>query len=205
MMWSPKVVRWGAVAGVLGGALSLVEGLLVLVNPGYWRFDSPSDYLVAAMEGVALLAVLGGLVGLHTRQAGTYGRLGKFGFLAAFIGTVLAGAGHLGGVPFFEFANVGAVFYVLIGLSLGNVLIGGTAYVLGTFVMSAGLVMLGAATMRAGTLPLWSGPALIGGTAGLWAAGNAGGWILFGVAWAVVGYALLTAKGGSAGSSSGAS
>ena len=55
-MSSPKVVRWDARAGVLGGALSLVEGLLVLANPGYWRFDSPPDYLVAAVEGAALLA-----------------------------------------------------------------------------------------------------------------------------------------------------
>ena len=194
-MSSPKVVRWGAGAGVLGSVLSLVEGLLVLANQGYWRFDSPFDYLVGAVEGAALLAVLGGLVGLHARQAGIYGRLGAFGFFAAFFGTVLAGVGHLGGVPFFEFANVGAAAYVLIGLWLGNVLIGGTAYVLGTFVMSAGLVLLGAATMRAGALPRWSGPALIGGTAGLWAAGDAGGWMLFGVAWALVGYALLTAEG----------
>jgi hypothetical protein len=94
-MSSPKVVRWG----VLGGALSLVEGLLVLANPGYWRFDSPPDYLVAAVEGTALLAVLGGLAGLHARQAGTYGRLEAFGFFAAFSGTVLAGVGHLGGSP----------------------------------------------------------------------------------------------------------
>lgn len=40
--------------------MSLAEGLLILANPGYWRFDSPLDYLVAAVEGVALLAVLGG-------------------------------------------------------------------------------------------------------------------------------------------------
>ena len=43
-MSSPKVVRWGAGAGVLGSVLSLVEGLLVLANQGYWRFDSPFDY-----------------------------------------------------------------------------------------------------------------------------------------------------------------
>ncbi len=51
--------------------------------------------------------------------------MGAFGFFAAFSGAVLAEVSHLGGVPFFEFVNVGAVVYMLIGLWLGNVLIGG--------------------------------------------------------------------------------
>ncbi|MDP8973267.1 MAG: hypothetical protein M3N45_08855 [Actinomycetota bacterium] len=194
----PNLVRWGAGAGLLGAALSLAEGLLILANPGYWRFDSPLDYLVAAVEGVALLAVLGGLAGLHARQAGVYGRLGALGFFAAFSGTVLAGVGHLGGVPFFEFVNVGAVAYVLIGLWLGSFLIGGVTYVLGILAMSAGLLLIGVATARAGGLPRWSGLTLIAGTVGLWVAGNAGGWFMFGAAWALVGYTLLTAKGAQA-------
>lgn len=200
----PTFVRWGAGAGLLGAALSLTEGLLVLANPGYWRFDSPLDYLVAAVEGAALLAVLGGLAGLHARQAGVYGRLGALGFFTAFSGTVLAGVGHLGGVPFFEFVNVGAVAYVLIGLSLGSFLIGGVTYVLGIFAMSAGLVLIGVATVNAGELPRWSGLARIVGTAGLWVAGNAGGWVVFGAAWALVGYTLLTTNGAPDGLSAGA-
>ncbi|MDP9455825.1 MAG: hypothetical protein M3Q60_08540 [Actinomycetota bacterium] len=78
-MSSPKVVRWGAGAGVLGGRPVAGGGFLVLVNPGYWRFDSLSDYLVAAVEGAALLAVLGGLVRLHARQAGSTGAWGRSG------------------------------------------------------------------------------------------------------------------------------
>ena len=60
--------------------------------------------------------------------------------------------------------------------------------------MSAGYLLLGVATARAGTLPVWSVPALISGLAGLWA-GNAVGWILFGLAWVVVGIALRPGKG----------
>ncbi len=184
--------------------MSLAEGLLILANPDYWRFDSPFDYLVAAMEGAALLAILGGLAGLHARQARIYGRPGALGFFAAFSGTVLAGIGHLGGVPFFEFVNIGAVVYVLIGLSLGSFLIGGVMYVLGILAMSAGLVLIGVATLMAGELPRWSGLTLIAGTAGLWVAGNAGGWVVFGGAWALVGYALLTALPSPSGLSAGA-
>jgi hypothetical protein len=73
-------------------------------------------------------------------------------------------------------------------------------YVLGAVVMSAGYVLFGVATARVGTLPVWSGPALISGLAGLWA-GNAVGWILFGLAWVVVGIALRPGKGARTGSS----
>ena len=75
-MSSPNLVRWYALAALLGGALSVGEGLLILANPGYWRFDSSFDYFVVAVEGAALLAILGGLVGLYARQAGRYRRLG---------------------------------------------------------------------------------------------------------------------------------
>lgn len=192
--------RWCARAALLGGALSVVEGLLILSNPEYYDFDSPLELLVLVVEGAALLAVLGGLVGLHVRQSGSYGRSGMAGFLAASAGTVLAGAGHIGAVPFFDFVNVGGMVYALFALTEGAFLAGGMTYVLGVVVMSAGYLLLGIATTRAGTLPAWSGLALIFGLAGLWA-GNAVGWILFGLAWLVVGIALRPGKGARTGPS----
>ena len=188
-MSSPNLVRWYALAALLGGALSVAEGLLILANPGYWRFDSPLDYLVVAVEGATLLAILGGLVGLYARQAGSYGRLGAAGCLVAFIGTVLAGVGHIYGVPFFDFVSFGGMAYVLIGFWLGSFLIGGIAYVLGVVAMSVGLLLVGLATMKAGVLPVWGALAPLAGLAGLWA-GNSGGWILFGLGWLAVAYAL---------------
>ncbi len=193
------LIRWGGLAALLGGALSVVEGLLILSNPEYYDFDSPLELLILVVEGAALLATLAGLVGLHVRQAGSYGRLGVAGFFAASAGTALAGAGHLGAVPFFDFVNVGGMVYVLFALKEGVFLVGGMIYVLGVVVMSAGYLLLGAASMRARTLPGWSVLALISGVAGLWA-GNAMGWTLFGLAWVVVGLALRSGKGAQTGS-----
>lgn len=195
-----ELSRWCARAALLGGALSVVEGLLILSNPEYYDFDSPLELLVLVVEGAALLAALGGLVGLHVLQSGSYGRSGVAGFLAASAGTALAGAGHIGAVPFFDFVNVGGMVYALFALKEGTLLVGGMTYVLGVVAMSAGYLLLGVATARARTLPAWSGPALIFGLAGLWA-GNAVGWILFGLAWMVVGIALWPGKDSQAGSS----
>ena len=195
-----ELSRWCARAALLGGTLSLVEGLLILSNPEYYDFDPPLELLVLVVEGAALLAALGGLVGLHVLQSGSYGRWGVAGFLAASAGTALAGAGHIGAVPFFDFVNVGGMAYALFALKEGVFLAGGMTYVLGVVVMSAGYLLLGVATARVRTLPVWSGPALISGLAGLWA-GNAVGWILFGLAWVVVGIALRSGKGAQTGSS----
>src|SRR4028118_830676 len=71
----------------------------------------------------------------------------------------------------------------------------GPAPVLGP---AGGAPLAGGATAGAGTLPVWSGPALIFGLAGLWA-GNAVGWILFGLAWVVVGIALRPGNGAQTG------
>jgi hypothetical protein len=189
-----KPSPWYARVALLGGALSVAQGLLILSNPGYYDYDSFRDRLLLAVEGAALLATLVGLVGLHVRQVGGYGRLGVTGFLAASAGTVLAGVGHLVSVPFFDFVNVGGMTYVLFSLKEGFFSLGGMVYVLGVVGMSVGYPLLGVATTRAGTLPVWSGLALITGLIGLWA-GNAPGWVLFGLAWAVVGTSLRLDRG----------
>ena len=183
--------------------MSVAQGLLILSNPGYYDYDSFRDRLLLAVEGAALLATLVGLVGLHVRQAGGYGRLGVAGFLAAAAGTVLAGVGHLLAVPFFDFVNVGGMTYVLFSLKEGFFSPGGMVYVLGVVGMSVGYPLLGVATTRAGTLPVWSGLALIAGLIGLWA-GNAPGWVLFGLAWLAVGISLWLNPGVRGGRSEGA-
>lgn len=198
-----ELSRWWARAALLGGALSLVEGLLILSIPEYYDFDSPLELLILVVEGAALLAVLGGLVGLHVRQSGSCGRSGVAGFLAASAGTALAGAGHLGAVPFFDFVNVGRIVYALFALKEGAFLVGGMTYMLGVVAMSAGYLLLGVTTARAGTPPVWSGLALIFGLAGFWA-GNALGWVLFRLAWVAIGITLWPGKSAQTGSSGGA-
>ena len=190
--------RWYARAALLGGALSVAQGLLILSNPGYYDYDTFLDRLMLAVEGAALLAALTGLVGLHARQTGGYGPLGVTGFLTASTGTALAGTGHLVAVPFFDFVNVGGMTYVLFSLKQGFFSLGGMVYVLGVVGMSLGYPLLGIATAKAGTLPAWSGLALIAGLVGLWV-GNAPGWVLFGLAWVVVGVSLRSDGGGRTG------
>lgn len=192
-MGSRNLVRWGARAALFGGVLAVLVGILTLLIPEYYRYESALDYLIVVVEAAALLCILGGIVGLHFQHSLPYGRLGKSGFYAAFVGTVMAGVGHLVGLPFLEFVNSGSMAYVLIGLSLGSVLLGGMVYVLGALSMSVGYVLLSVAIMRARSLPLWCGPALIAGLAGLWTLGNFGGWLAFGLAWALTGYALQSA------------
>lgn len=188
-----KLVILCARSSLLGGVLSIVIGAFVFFNPGYYLFDSPLDYLALVAEGAALLAILGGIAGLHLSQRRRYGRLGRIGALVSAAGLVMAGAGHLIGLPFFVFVATGGMAYVLIGLSQGVPLVWGTVYLIGAPLLSLGLVLLGIATLRAGTLPPWCGPILVAGLAGLWILGNALGWISFGLAWLAVGYALRNA------------
>ena len=180
-------------AALLAGALSITEGLLILSNPEYYGFDSASDYLIMAAEGAALLVLLAALAGLHARLANTYGRLGKAGFLAAIIGTVVAGAAHLLAVPFFDFVNVGGMVYVLVALKEGFFLAGGMAYASGVVLMSAGYFLLGVAMLKSGVVPRWSGPAVVVSLAALWST-NALGWIIFGLAWMLLGNALRSGR-----------
>lgn len=185
-----RLTCWFAFAG---GVLSLLVALLVLAVPDYYLFSAPAHYLIPLAEGVALLAVLGGLSGLHILQRERYGKVGKIGFMVAFAGVFLAGAGHVLALPFLEFVSTGSVAYVLIGLEQGVFLPLGTVYVLGASLMSLGFVVFGLSVARARALPLWCGPVLIGGVAGLWVLGNAGGWAAFGLAWLLTGYALRSA------------
>jgi hypothetical protein len=195
-----KPSRWYARAALMGGALSVAQGLLILSNPGYYDYASFRDRLLLAVEGAALLATLVGLVGLHVRQAGDYGRPGVAGFVA---GRCRYRHGR-GRTPprgaFFDFVNVGGITYVLFSLKEGFFSLGGMVYVLGVVGMSVGYPLLGVATTRAGTLPVWSGLALIAGMIGLWA-GNALGWVVFGLAWVAVGISLWLDPGARSGPS----
>ena len=88
----------GSTGGV--GERGVVDsgGLLHLAYPQ----DPPGalgyvlNYLGTAIFSGAYLGMLGGLVGLHARQAGIYGRMGTVGFYLAFVGAALALVGdHL--------------------------------------------------------------------------------------------------------------
>ena len=135
-MPSVNLGHWGELAAALTGVLWVVTGIVYLLNPEYWDFASSFDYLNVTVEGAAQLLMLGGLAGLHAHHAGSYERLVAAGFYVAFVGTALWAFGNLGGIP--DFGIVG----------LAN-----TVYIPGVQLMSAGLILVGVATLRASTLP----------------------------------------------------
>lgn len=167
-------VTWTA-SGVVSAAIASGRGPEAL----------GSTALNEMLFAVALAGTLGGLVGLHARQAAGYGRLGKMGFLVSFIGTALLLAG---------------VVLSLLARALAEAPVGGGApgpafpdrvLWLGLWGALVGFVLLGAATLRLGALPRWCGWLLIVCLPLAIALGNYGGGAVLGLAWLALGYALL--------------
>ena len=177
-MASLNLVRLGALGAILAGVAWIASSLLAATvasgqSPEVLGFASLNE----ALYVVAVAGTMGGIVGLHARQAPSYGRLGMAGFLATFIGTALL---LLGLVLSF---TMGSVFgptlldYVL-GLGLWDVLLG--------------FMALGAATLRLGVLPRWCGVLLIICLPLAIALGDYGGGAVLGLLWLAVAYALLS-------------
>ena len=153
---------------MLAGLAWVVVGLMALASmrPGP---------LVGAFLVVALTGTLLGLVGLHARQATSYGELGGAGFVLALAG-----------------GSVMLVGLVLVFLGLG---IGSFAQFFGLLMLVMGLVLLGVATLRTGTLPRWCGMALIVAATALLVLVGYGGNIVFGAVWLGLGYVLWSGRG----------
>jgi hypothetical protein len=85
----PSIVRWGVAGALLAGIGWMVSAFFFYVFPG--EGDGPvgslSWYLIESADAVAEAGMVVALVGLHVRQAPTYGRLGTAGFVVAFVGT----------------------------------------------------------------------------------------------------------------------
>ena len=93
-MSSSNLIRWSGLAAMLAGVLLLVAALLDLaVDPGEPASVRVTTGVYSFQSAVNLLAVvllLIGLVGLYARQSEAAGLLGLVGFLVAFLGTALA-------------------------------------------------------------------------------------------------------------------
>ncbi len=177
-MSSMNLVRLGALGAILAGVAWIAPSLLAAAIASG---RSPQDFGFASLdEGLYVVAVagtMGGIVGLHARQAPSYGRLGMAGFLATFIGTALL---LLGLVLSF---TMGSDFkWTLLDYMLG----------LGLWAALLGFVALGAATLRLGVLPRWCGVLLIICTPLAIALGDHGGGTVLGLLWLAVAYALLS-------------
>jgi hypothetical protein len=69
----------------------------------------------------------------------------------------------------------------------------GFGFMVGVLLTSLGLVLMGIATLRAGVLLRWCGFALIDLVV-FWALGAYGGFVVVGLIWPALGYALWWAK-----------
>ncbi len=93
-MSSSNLIRWGGLAAVVAGILSVIADLIVLFvlgfgqNPGV--FTSLGLLFRSLVGPVAVALLLLGLVGLYARQSELAGLPGLISFLVAFFGTVLA-------------------------------------------------------------------------------------------------------------------
>ena len=88
-MSSTRIVRWGALASMLGGAL-LITSAFDGVLSGSTPLSQLSDEIVLLLFLAGLLLAAVGLVGLHTRQVARSGLLGRVGLVLAFISIVAA-------------------------------------------------------------------------------------------------------------------
>ena len=177
-MSSSDLIRWGGIAGMFGGVLWAVWGLLIWVYP-YAGGGSFSEGLFILVFLLAALLTLAGLVGLHVLQGGNYGRIGRAGFYtaaAAFLAQALA------------------AFFLL----LGNEALQWLVFPVGSLAVLVGLVLYGAATLQARVLARWCGVGLIVVPPIAFFSVFFGGSALFGVLWVALGYVLWTRSGASA-------
>jgi hypothetical protein len=176
-MSSLDLVRLGALGAILAGMAWMASSLLAAAiasgpSPEVTGFASLEETLYV----VAVAGTMGGIVGLHARQAPNYGRLGTAGFLAAFTGAALL---LLGLVLSFTMGSV-------VGVTLLDPVLG-----LGLWDALLGFMVLGAATLRLGMLPRWCGVLLIICLPLAIALGDYGGGTVLGALWLAVAYALL--------------
>jgi hypothetical protein len=177
-MSSMNLVRLGALGGIIAGVAWIASSLLAASiasgpRPEVFSFASLDE----ALYVVALAGTMGGIVGLHARQAPSYGRLGTAGFLATLTGVALL---LLGLVLSFTMESVFGRTQLdhVLGLGLWGALLG--------------FMALGAATLRLGVLPRWCGVLLIICTPLAIALGDYGGGTVLGLLWLAVAYALIS-------------
>lgn len=180
-MSSSNLIRLGGlVAMVCGMALAVLWILAVVAGEleegAAWEAPATHLLMVGAMAAIAAL---------HALQSQHYGLPGTVASLASLVGLAMYlvgdGVAYALGEDFGVFPAT--IFLVVVGLLAATV----------------GLLVLGVVTLEAGVLPGWCGAALIAGNpmVGFYLYFFFYGFLmsLFGVAWAVVGYAIFRAAG----------
>jgi hypothetical protein len=92
-MVSSDLTRWSGLAALLGGVLTVISAGLRLPIGGHSFIGDIATSFIYTFDSLlymlAMIMVLGGLVGLYASQARATGLLGAVGFLVAFLGMSL--------------------------------------------------------------------------------------------------------------------
>ena len=148
-----------------GGALLVLGNALLLVDPDARGLESGADYPTVAIVVAGAVLVCAGLVSVHVRQRGVYGRLG----LTAFVLTLVA---QLATAAYLATMNEAPILLALVAGVIG-------------------FVLLTIAIVRAPLLPGWVGYVAFIAFVGMLIVGDADlGIAAAGVVWLAIGYTL---------------
>jgi len=186
-----RLIGWGGLAAMLGGALWSAWAVLVSLRPegcigaecelpGSSNRDY-SDLVPLLFPAVLLLAVgLAGVVAL-ARSRRRFGTLGKVGLILGVLGAVVLVASVLVQSIFFD----------------GDFPLMPTFVIPGMLALAIGFLLFSVALLR--VLPRWAGALLVIGSLAILGANDQNEQILmaipFGIAWIAVGYVLWSGKG----------
>jgi hypothetical protein len=199
-----NLIRSGAIAAMMGSVLLLTASFVFLVGPPFLYSlglpvrDYPAiQYLQVISLVVALLLVPVGMVGFNVlqRPSSSYGREAHFGFWLVILGSL----GMVwGGVVFVTLGQWGD--FMQATPPLGWVVLGLLGLMGGLVSMVVGFGLYGVATLQARVLPRWCGVAFITALPAALASSILlgflgfypvlGFFIVFGLVWLALGYAL---------------
>jgi O-antigen/teichoic acid export membrane protein len=176
------LLRWGGLLCVPGGVLWALSPLGVQLSE--LRFHTPNVFWKLFPSAPLLLLV--GLIGLHVLVSGRAGWLERVGFYVALFGFLLILAGDVG-----EFWLRIDDVYIMTAPAYRT-------FRLGLLVAAAGSILFGIGLGRDRTLPVWGAlPLTLGALCGLVSFSRDLGpfgavlWILFGIGWAWLGFAVF--------------
>ncbi len=177
-MSSSNLIRWGALAAMLGGALSI---LFAFLGENNWA-HVPVD---AARYALLVVGIAG--LYLYLRQTSGFGRLGTAGFYVCIVGFALIVILDLGII-----VNEGVEqIYIALGPVRGTLLLVGMLLFSAAELRAEGLPHGGAWLLIASALTYVLGilaMSISGGTLGAWV--FIVPTVLFGLGWAWLGYGL---------------
>lgn len=185
-MATVRIVRWGAVAAMLGGALWVLWGILVAGTPEGCvgsECDLPGassrDYSgLVPLLAVAVILIAVGVAAMvaRARSSGRFGRLSRWGLIVGAVGAALLAISVTVQSLFFE----------------GDFPLMPAFVIPGVLALAAGFLFFAVGILR--VVPRWAGALLVVGSLALIGANDQNERILFvvpfGVGWMAIGYAL---------------